>query len=110
MRRLTIFLLALVLVRSLATSLDVPSGHPASGLGPDQTEPHIFRAAATNLVRNPKRRNRLRRQGAANSRAITFKLSYAINTALLSTAEDVKILEFLTAWVKGELLKWGLVS
>ena len=88
--RLTIFLLPLA--SSLPTGLDVPPGHPASGLGPDQTEPHIFRAAATNLVRNPKRRNRLRRQGAANSRAITFKLSYAINTALLSTTEDFWLL------------------
>ena len=72
---LTILLLPLLC--SLPPGLDVPAGHPPTGLRPNQTKPHIFPPKL--VSRSPKRLNRLRRQGAANnSQAITFKLSYTI--------------------------------
>ena len=67
---LTVFFVSLV--SPLTAGPDLAPGHPASGLSPRKTKPHILESGA----RSPERRGRLRRQGAQE--AITVKLSFTI--------------------------------
>ena len=67
---LTVFFVSLVI--PLTAGPDLAPGHPASGLSPRKTKPHILESGA----RSPERRGRLRRQGAQE--AITVKLSFTI--------------------------------